>query len=217
MKKIYNLFAAIMLLFSVSVLAQTTKPAGANDPAAKKILDAVSAKFKTFKTVESKFSIKIENSAGKNLGTKSGTFYMKGSKYRIMATSQEQFSDGVNIWTLDKAAKEVTINKIDPSANSITPQKLFTNFYDKDYLYKLNGTTNGVSEIELTPTDKTKAIFKILMSVSNNSITSMKLLEKTGNKYLLSISGIKTNAVIQDATFVYDPKKYPGVEVVDLR
>ncbi len=216
MKKLFTVLA-ILLAGVIVVKAQATKTLGTNDPAAKKILDAVSAKFKTYKTVESKFSIKIENSAGKNLGSKAGTFFMKGNKYRIMATTQEQFSDGVNIWTLDKAAKEVTVNKIDPNTNSITPQKLFTNFYDKDYLYKLNGTTKGVSEIELTPTDKTKAIFKILMYVSNNSITSMKLLEKTGNKYTLSISGTKTNAAIADNVFVYDPKKYPGVELVDLR
>jgi outer membrane lipoprotein carrier protein len=214
MKKLYAVIAILLVSFT-SVHAQANK--ATNDPAAKKILDAVSAKFKTFKTVESKFAIKIENAAGKNLGSKSGTFYMKGNKYRIMATAQEQFSDGVNIWTLDKGAKEVTVNKIDPNANSITPQKLFTNFYDKDYLYKLNGTTKGVSEIELTPIDKTKAIFKILMYVSNNSITSMKLLEKTGNKYTLSISGTKTNAAIAETVFVYDPKKYPGVELVDLR
>jgi outer membrane lipoprotein carrier protein len=216
MKKNY-IFFALLFIMGINVNAQIPKGMGANDPKAKVILDAVSAKFRTLKSVESKFSIKIENSAGKALGTKTGSFFMKGNKYRIMATAQEQFSDGVNIWTLDKAAKEVTISKIDPTANSITPQKLFTNFYDKDYLYKLNGTTNGLSEIELTPIDKTKAIFKILLYVSNNAITSMKLLEKTGNRYTLSINGTKNNTVIQDGIFIFDPKKFPGVEVVDLR
>jgi outer membrane lipoprotein carrier protein len=216
MKKFFSIIM-LMLLACINIQAQAPKGMGTNDPKAKVILDAVSAKFRTFKSVESKFAIKIENAAGKALGTKTGSFFMKGNKYRISATGQEQFSEGVNVWTLDKAAKEVTISKIDPSANSITPQKLFTNFYDKDYLYKLNGTTKGLSEIELTPIDKTKAIFKILLYVSNNSIVSMKLLEKTGNKYTLSTSGLKTNTNVQDALFVYDAKKYPGVEVVDLR
>lgn len=216
MKKLYGVFI-IMILAITNLQAQPPKGMGANDPKAKQILDAVSAKFRTFKSVESKFAIKIENAAGKALGTKAGSFFMKGNKYRISATSQEQFSEGINVWTLDKAAKEVTISKIDPNANSITPQKLFTNFYDKDYLYKLNGATKGTSEIELTPIDKTKAIFKILLYVNNSSIVSMKLLEKTGNKYTLSTSGLKTNTNVQDALFVFDTKKYPGVEVVDLR
>lgn len=112
---------------------------GNSDPDAKKVLDAISTKFKAYKTVQAKFSLKIENASGKNLGTKSGTVYMKGTKYRVSIPGQEVFSDGSNVWTYDKLSKEVTINKIDPSANSITPQKLFTNFYDKDFCISLTG------------------------------------------------------------------------------
>ena len=201
----------------LSVSAQAPKGMGKSDPDAKKILDAVSTKFKTFKTVQGKFSLKIENAAGKVLGIKNGNVSMKGSKYRISVTGQEIFSDGSNIWTLDKASKEVTISKIDPSANSLTPQKLFTNFYDKDFLYKLNGTTKSVSEIELTPIDKTKPFFKILLYVNKNSISTTKLFEKTGNRYTYSTTSLIPNGNVPDATFVFDSKKYPGVEVVDLR
>jgi outer membrane lipoprotein carrier protein len=216
MKRIYSIFTLIIMSFT-ALHAQTPKGMGSNDPQAKKILDAVSAKLKTYKNVQAKFSVKIENSVGKNLGLKTGNFYLKGSKYRISATGQEVFSDGSNTWTLDKASKEVTINKIDPNANTITPQKLFTNFYDKDFLYKLNGTTNGMSEVELTPIDKTKAIFKMLLYISNNAIVSAKFLEKTGNRYILTISNVNPNAVVPDTTFIFDAKKFPGVEVVDLR
>lgn len=207
----------LMTVGFLSINAQVPKGMGSSDPAAKKILDAVSAKFKTFKTVQGKFSLKVENAAGKTLGTKTGTVFMKGTKYRISVTGQEIFSDGSNVWTLDKASKEVTISKIDPSANSLTPQKLFTNFYDKDFLYKLNGTTKAINEIELTPIDKTKPFFKILLYVDKNSISTTKLFEKTGNKYTYSTTSLTPNGNVPDATFVYDAKKYPGVEMVDLR
>ena len=216
MKKIFTALV-IMAGGFLSVSAQAPKGMGKSDPDAKKILDAVSTKFKTFKTVQGKFSLKIENAAGKVLGIKNGNVSMKGSKYRISVTGQEIFSDGSNIWTLDKASKEVTISKIDPSANSLTPQKLFTNFYDKDFLYKLNGTTKSVSEIELTPIDKTKPFFKILLYVNKNSISTTKLFEKTGNRYTYSTTSLIPNGNVPDATFVFDSKKYPGVEVVDLR
>ena len=216
MKKIFTALV-IMAGGFLSVSAQAPKGMGKSDPDAKKILDAVSTKFKTFKTVQGKFSLKIENAAGKVLGIKNGNVSMKGSKYRISVTGQEIFSDGNNIWTLDKASKEVTISKIDPSANSLTPQKLFTNFYDKDFLYKLNGTTKSVSEIELTPIDKTKPFFKILLYVDKNSISTTKLFEKTGNRYTYSTTSLTPNGNLPDATFVFDSKKYPGVEVVDLR
>lgn len=220
MKKIYS---TLILLFTISLLVQAQVPTGMgkSDPEAKKLLDGVSAKFKKFSSIQAKFSLKVENSAGKNLGTKSGTVYMKGTKYRISVTGQEIFSDGSNVWTFDKASNEVTISKIDPSANTITPQKLFTNFYDKDFLYKLNGAAkiNGknLKEVELTPVDKTKAFFKVLLYVDNSSINTTKVFEKTGNRYTYSTNSLQTNVNIPDATFIFDAKKYPGVEVVDLR
>lgn len=217
--KQFSLIVSLIFFALAGTFAQGSKGLGTNDPAAKKLLDAVSAKFKTYKTVQAKFNLKIENAAGKQLGSKSGTVYMKGSRYRISITGQEVFSDGSNVSTFDKAANEVTVNKIDASSNSITPQKLFTNFYDKDFLYKLNPTSAvaGTSEIELTPVDKTKPFFKILLYVKNSQIVSTKLFEKAGNRYTYSTTGLTPNTNVPDATFVFDAKKYPGVEVVDLR
>jgi len=218
-KKIY---ISIIISF-VAVLSLNAQPKGMgkSDPEGKKVLDAVSAKFKTYKSVQAKFILKIENAAGKNLGTKNGNVFMKGTRYRVSVPGQDIFSDGSNVWTYDKSSNEVTINKIDPTANSITPQKLFTNFYDKDFLYKLNGTvkqgTKNMQEVELTPIDKTKPFHKVLLHVSNNVINTTKIFEKTGNRYTYSVNNMATNGVIPDATFVFDVKKYPGVEVVDLR
>ncbi len=219
MKKFFISSVLVMISF-LSVMAQ---PAGMgkSDPEGKKALDAVSAKFKTYKTVTAKFSLKIENAAGKNLGVKTGTVYMKGVKYRINVTGQEIYSDGSNVWTYDKENNEVTITKLDPSANSLTPQKLFTNFYEKDFLYKLNGQVKlggkSVKEIELTPIDKTRPFHKVLLYVDNNAINSTKIFEKTGNRYTYSTTSLIPNANVSDAMFVFDAKKYPGVEVVDLR
>ena len=144
---------------------------------------------------------------------------MKGSKYRIKVSGQDIFSDGTNIWTVDAAAKEITLTKIDPSSNSITPQKLFTNFYDKDFLYKLNSDTKGIQEIELTPIDKSKMFHKVVVFINKaaKTITSTKIFEKAGNRYTYTISRMNTSSNIPDETFVFSQKKYPGMELVDLR
>ena len=219
MKKILS---GLVLLTGLNIIvsAQPPKGMGQSDPAAKKILDGVSAKFKTFKSVQAKFTLKIENTAGKSLGSKSGSVYMKSTKYRISVTGQEVFCDGSNVWTYTKADNEVVITKLDASNNSsITPQKLFTNFYDKDFLYKLNGEAKGLQEIELTPIDKTKPFFKVIVNVSKKAqtISSTKVFEKAGNRYTYGVSSMITTAVVADTQFVFDAKKYPGVEVVDNR
>lgn len=106
----------------------------------------------------------------------------------------------------------------------ITPQKkLFTNFYDKDFLYMLNGEkksgTKVLQEIEMTPVDKSKPFHKVYVQVDKlaKTIYSTKVLENAGNKYTYTVSTMKTNSAIEDAQFTFDKKKYPGVEEVDLR
>jgi outer membrane lipoprotein carrier protein len=194
-----------------------------NDPEAKKVLDAVSAKFKTYPAVQASFTLQVEDAKGKVQGTKNGTVSMKGSKYKVNVTGQEIFCDGQNIWTYDKAANEVTISQVDPGANMITPQKLFTNFYDKDFLYKMNGEkkvgTKTVQEIEMTPVDKTKAFHKVyaLIDKKTQTIYSTRVLEKNGNKYTYTVNNLNGKAALPDALFIFDKKKYPGVEEVDLR
>jgi len=215
MKKLYSLIG--LLALSMVAFAQ------GSDPAAKQVLDAVSTKFKTYKAVQSAFTLKVEDAKGKVQGVKTGTVYMKGAKYRVNITGQDIFCDGSTIWTYDKASNEVTITQLDPSSSSITPQKLFTNFYDKDFLYKMNGEkkegNKTLQEIEMTPTDKNKAFHKVYLLVDkkNQSIYSTKVLEKNGNKYSYTVNSLNGKANVADAMFVFDKKKYPGVEEVDLR
>lgn len=216
MKNIY--LSAVLSLLSVLSVAQTK-----SDPAAKAILDAVSAKFKTFTTVEATFSYKVENAAGKALSSKTGSIKMKGTKYRVSFSGQEIFCNGTTVWNYDKAANEVTISNLDASSGMITPQKLFTNFYDKDFLYLLNGEkkvgNKTIQEIEMTPVDKSKPFHKVYVQVDKaaKTIYSTKVLENAGNRYSYTVTTMKTNSPLADNVFSFDKKKYPGVEEVDLR
>jgi len=215
MRKLY--LAAVLWISGSVVMAQQ------NDPAAKQILDAVSAKFKTFSSVQAGFAYKVEDAKGKTMSTKKGTVWMKGNKYRVSFGGQEIFSDGKTVWNYDKNSNEVTINNVDPSASTLTPQKLFTNFYDKDFLYILNGEKKAgnktIQEIEMTPTDKSKAFHKVYLQVDKaaKTIYSTKVLENGGNRYTYTVSTMKTNSPLADNQFLFDKKKYPGVEEVDLR
>lgn len=213
----------IVLIFTFFIA--TISFAQQSDPAAKKVLDAVSAKFKTFKAVQASFILRNEDNKGTVLGTKKGTASMKGARYRvtISGTGQEVFCDGSNIWTYDKSANEVTITKPDNSASTITPQKLFSNFYDKDFLYKLNGdkvvNKRAVQEIEMTPVDKTKPFHKVYLLVDkrHKTLYSTRILDKSGGVVVYTVNNMNGSVNLPDNLFVFDKSKYPGVEVIDLR
>src|SRR5436305_6340645 len=129
MKVIFHFFCAFLIV--------TGCYAQSSDPAAKKILDQASAKIKSYKSIQATFTLQVQDAQGASQGTKKGTIYMKGNKYVVLITGQEIFSDGKTMWTYDKSANEVTVTRVDAGSGALSPQKLFSNSYDKDYLYKL--------------------------------------------------------------------------------
>ncbi len=173
-----------LLSFLTGLLIVNTCISQGNDPEAKKILDQASSKIKSYKTIKAVFTLQLEDAQGVSQGSKKGTVYMKGSRYHVQITGQEIYSDGKTIWTLDKSANEVTITKVDPGSNTMSPQRLLTNFYDKDFLYKVNGEQKQgdktVVEIEMTPTDKTQNFHKIYLYVDKKThlVTSGKFSTK---------------------------------------
>ena len=220
MKRLFTLIGILSL--TTGIYAQGNNPTK-SDPEAKKVLDAVSTKFKSYASPQASFTYKVENAQGKALSTKSGMVTMKGNKYKVILDGMEIYSDGKSTWNYDKSSNEVTIDNVNNASAAMTPQKLFTNFYDKDFYYKLNGTKKlsgkTLHEVELTPTDKTRAFHKIYLLVdkSTNTIYSAKFLDKTGGRYSYTINSLKPSASVTDNFFTFNKAKYPGVEVVDLR
>lgn len=223
MKKIVTLLLGLATVSAAFAQKVSSNAPVANDPEAKKILDAVSAKFRTFRAPSAAFTYKIENAQGKALSTKKGTVIMKGTKYHVTIPGMELFSDGKTSWSFDRSSNEVTVKDVETATGEITPQKLFTNFYDKDFLYKLNGEKKEggktLQEIELTPTNKTRPYHKVYLWVdkANKVFYSARILNKDGNRFSYTVSSLKPDAGISDAEFVFNKAKFPGVEVVDLR
>ncbi len=220
MKKILFVASIIMMQYVVNAQCSTKN----TDVEAKKVLDGVSKKYKSFASVSASFALKSENAAGKALSAKAGTLIAKGNKYKVAITGQEIYCDGATVWTYDKAANEVTITKYDANNSSITPQKLFTNFYDKDFLYKLNGDKpeagKTLQEIEMTPCNKTRPYSKVYIYIdkAGSTIAKAKILEKsTNNRFVMSVTKLTPNQAATDASFKFDKSKYPGVEEIDLR
>jgi chaperone LolA len=215
MKKILGLSMVAIMAIAQPVMAQ-------NDAKAKTILEAVSKKVNALKSLKANFALHLNGSGGKVKETKKGTFYMKGPKYKVDIAGQEIICDNKTIWTYMKETKEVQVTNYNPNEQTISPAKLFTNFYDKEYSYKYVGTRriNGkdCDVVEMTPTNKSKQFSKVELVVDKSStIVGGNIWEKNGNSYKYEVSGFTPNAPVTDDMFAFDPKKHPGVEVVDLR
>lgn len=191
------------------------------DAKAKAVLDAVSKKVSSFKSLKANFVLTLTGAKVKD--SKKGTLSLKGEKYHLVLGSQEIICDNKTIWTYNKDAKEVNISSYNPAEQSISPAKLLTNSYDKDYTYTYKGTKTEQGKncdyLELLPKDKTKKVTKIDLYVDKASsmVSSVNILDKNGNKTQYSLSNFTPNSNIPDTYFTWNPKEHPGVEVVDLR
>ncbi len=209
MKKLYYLVVALVMIAG-SVEAQ-------NDANAKKVLDAVSSKLKTFKGISANFSYVSKSRSGKVNNNVAGKIAIKGQKYYIKQGATEIFSDGAKTWNYN-GNNEVTVSTPDADNQTLTPQKLLSNFYDKDFTYRLVSSTGNFHEIEMMPIDKRKNFQKVNVFVDKTKtmITKARILDKSSNTIEFALNTINTNASIPDNTFVFNKSKYKkNIEVIE--
>ncbi len=213
MKK--SLLAVILLVFVQVTFAQY-------DPKALEILEAMGEKYKSIPAYEANFSWTLTNDVENIKEEFKGKLTVKGEKYRISLPEQEVINNGVTVWTYLPDVKEVNIDNFDKNSGDINPWKIYE-IYQKDfkYLYLQDKSEDGMlcEEVDLVPEKKDAQYFKIKLMISKKDklIHSLTMFDKGGNRYKYTITRFVPNAVIADSYFSFDPKQYPGVDVIDLR
>ena len=214
MKKIFFVCTLALCATQLTATAQ-------NDPKAKAVLEAMTKKVSRLKTIKANFVINITGSKVKD--SKKGSISLKGEKYHVMLGNQEIICDSKTSWTYNKDAKEVQVNNYNPAEQTMSPAKLLTNSYEKEYKYSYKGEKKEKGKtydvIELTPKDNNSKVSKIelLVDKATSIVASGNIWEKNGNKIQYSINNLVSDSNIPDAFFVWDAKAHAGTEVVDLR
>ncbi|GAC1397834.1 MAG: hypothetical protein NVSMB63_18160 [Sediminibacterium sp.] len=203
-------FLFVFVLFTQWVFAQ-------NDPNAKKVLDALSAKVKSFKTITTTFTIRQFTSRGRNTGAKTGNISVKGQMYILKQGKLEVVSDGNKTYSYD-GNKTITVSSAEDAAQTLTPQKILSGSYDKDFTYKLISSKGGFNQIELRPIDPRKNFQKVdvFIDKARNMIAKAVILDKSNNTVQVNFSNLVTNAKLADNLFTFNRSRYPkDVEILD--
>ncbi len=209
-------------IFLIFVLVAAHVAYAQYDPQALTTLDAMSKKYKAYTSFEANITTTMTNETEGVKEEYKGKITVKGDKYRLAMSDQEIINNGTTQWTYIPAAKEVTVDNYDANTSEINPSKIYE-IYKKGFKYLHNGerTEGGVvvEEIDLVPEKKDAQFFKIKMIITKKerTIQSWTMMDKSGNKYKYTISKFTPNVTVADTFFAFDSKKYPGVEVIDLR
>jgi outer membrane lipoprotein-sorting protein len=212
------IFLSVVLL-NFGLNAQTPE----NRAKAKKILDKVSEKTKSFSTIEATFTFELNNQQ-ENIKEKAvGTIKTKGNKYVLDLMGTTTYCDGKTIWTVMKDEEEVDISEVDEEDDkTLNPAKVFT-MYEKGFKYTfvkdIFEDTRALYVIDLIPLNYDGEYSRIRLKIDKDKYTvySMTRYGNDGNIYTIKIKKYITNKPMPDNMFVFNKSKYPGFEIIDNR
>lgn len=196
------------------------------DPEAKKLLENVAKKYKSYKTIQSDFKVSVQD-ANKKDYSDSGVMYFNKPKnqYAILLKDQEIISNGKTIWNISKDIKEVQITDANNDNSSIGPNNLFT-FYQSGYKYAMmdnesfnkDGKSEILKVVELSPIDQNTNYFKIKIRINkNNHIHDVTIFDKSNNKFIYTINSLYLGRNLTNNYFTFNKDKYKNFEIIDLR
>jgi outer membrane lipoprotein carrier protein len=191
------------------------------DQKAATLLDEVSTKTKAYKSIKADFTYTMVNKQAGINEEKTGTLLVSGDKYKLNIVGQIVISDGKTIWTYIKESNEVQINSSDNKDDAMTPSKLLSS-YNENYKSKIirdkSQTDPSVETLELIP-NVSKNFTKVILSVdkTKKQIRSFALYDKNGNIFTYKVTKFTVDVPFSPADFTFDPKQFPGVEMIDMR
>ncbi|MEX0811494.1 MAG: outer membrane lipoprotein carrier protein LolA [Chitinophagales bacterium] len=221
MTKLYTcLWITLSLFFIGESTVQGQDRKIENDPEAKVILDKVSKKYRSFKSLKVEFKLSMESAEGDLNESYNGSAIIKDEKYRLETDQLIVICDNVKRWTYLKDSKELQINFYEPDPENIeSPAQLFT-IYEKDFYYRLLEENNGVAKIELIPQDISESPFErihLFVNTAKSEIEKAQIRNKDKVEFTWQIETFNPNLELDEGqVFAFDNSKHEVVHEEDL-
>lgn len=201
-----------ILLYIIGVLA-CALPAVAQQPDARTILDRTAEAFRKSGGVRMTFTVRASG------GTSTGTIRLKGDRFLLEAEGMTTWFNGHTQWSYLASADEVNISE--PTAEelqTINPYALLS-IYKQGYQLTLEKADASQYGVRLTATDRRRELQSVVVYVTKDSYCPVRVstTQRGGETAVISIDSYRSGENYSDALFVFDKKKYPTAELIDLR
>lgn len=210
-------------ILSISALFIITLCHAQGSTKSKTILDQANQQYEKSEGIKLVFTMNTKESDGTNYEPQPGAAFVKGNKFKLDLPYATTWFDGKTQWVLLKDANEVNISTPTEQELTIISPLALLNIYKSGYILKepLNKTINGqeVSEIEMTPTDKSQELKTISIAINNKTlaVAEIKFTLKSGLQNKITISEFNLNEKYPNEFFMFNKLINRGVEVIDLR
>lgn len=152
--------------------------------------------------------------------TGNGDLKAVGSKFSIIMPDVEIWFNGTDMYTYNKSSKETTVVTPTPEELSESNPLNYITSARKNYNVKFSTVKkNGKYVLELTPKLKNENIKRVTLTLNKGNFVPEKIVVEPlkGQPIAADILDFKTGISLPQSLFEYPQKKYPKVEIVDLR
>jgi len=202
-----------LILFPLNILGQ-------NDPEAIKILDKFADNALKAPSVSMKFNLITTNQTDNKVDTLAGSIILSKDKYKLVLPDNILWFNGETSWSYLPAEQEVTITKANKKDNTFQsrPSLIFT-MYKKDYKSRLIEEKSNSYIIDLYPEDIKNELLRVRLSIGKSllNLISLEYKRRDGVIVMLQVNEYDLNTKPEPATFIFQPEKFKGVEVIDMR
>lgn len=198
------------LIFILTAIIALTASAAGNADA---LLGRAADKLRASKSVTACFTLAVGGEST------TGNITLAGDRFVVKTPQLSTWYDGKTQWSYSPQAGEVNITE--PTADELSQVNPFViiNAFRKGYKSTLGASTAATKVINLAALDKRADIRTVVLTLDTKTLYPTKIVMTLadGRKMTVTVSSVTPGKALPASTFVFDKKKYPGAEIVDLR
>lgn len=181
------------------------------------LLDNVIKEYDNSKGVSANFNISSESNG--YVSEISGNIFLNGNRFAFTTDEMECGYDGETLWSYIKNNEEINLSlPEEDEIININPYLLLKN-YNSRFKCSFAGKNGDLETILLTPKNDADNIQSVKVSINSKLLypTRIEVVNKDSSKIVIKVANYNSRINVDSSKFIFDKKKFPNIEVIDLR
>lgn len=177
------------------------------------LLSRAAANISRSKSLTARFSLSSAE------GTATGSILLAGDKFRMISPDMSVWYDGRTQWTYSQAAGECNVTEPTPDELAQINPFAVINAFRRNYNVSVASRTKSAVTLNLAAKSKKAQIKSVRLTLNASTLypSAITLTDRRGKQVKITVSSVKAGGAVSQNIFKYNPRQYPGVEVIDLR
>lgn len=170
--------------------------------------------------IKSAPSLSVTYTVSADGNTAEGLLVLQGEMFTISTPGMVSWYDGKSQWTYSDQIGEV--NVISPTAEEvqqINPFAIVKSFSSSYSSEQVKSSSAGVTTLRLTAKNRKSDISSADVTINDKTLYPTRIVLTMSNrqKVTINIKNVKAGGKLPVSNFRFDVKRYPNVQVIDLR